>query len=213
MINTIKKRRRFILSEWMGMEFGRLTIIGDVGMRSGGRYVLCQCSCGNAKEVKVVHLGKGIESCGCLRSQVLTKHGMSKAPEYDIYIAMHQRCYNPKCKAYKNYGQAGIRVCDRWHSFENFIADMGSRPSKKLTLERKTSKGDYCPDNCIWADRLTQNNNTSRNRKFTVGGEYLSVSQLARSHGLNVDTVFGRLRDNGGDIIKALVPLKTTNQK
>lgn len=72
---------------------------------------------------------------------------------------MLERCRNPNDKAFRNYGARGIRVCERWKLFANFIADMGPRPNKKLTLERKNNNDGYNPDNCIWATRKAQANN------------------------------------------------------
>lgn len=91
----------------------------------------------------------------------------SRSPEYKVWAGMKARCCNPKNKSYPDYGSRGIKVCDRWfNSFENFIADMGKRPGVNYTLERKDVNLGYEPNNCIWATRKVQNNNTRRNISY-----------------------------------------------
>jgi len=77
---------------------------------------------------------------------------------------MFRRCYDPRCRGYENYGGRGIKVCERWHVFANFLADMGPRPNPKLTLERMNNDGDYTPSNCRWATRKEQYRNKRRHR-------------------------------------------------
>jgi hypothetical protein len=70
-----------------------------------------------------------------------------------------ERCTNPNKPAWKHYGAIGIRVCDRWrgeHGFEQFLADMGERPSSKHTLSRFLDSGHYEPGNVEWATWLQQ---------------------------------------------------------
>ena len=79
---------------------------------------------------------------------------------------MKKRCLCENHDAFKNYGGKGIRVCKRWMLFENFLADMGARPSKKHTIDRINPSKNYSPTNCRWATPLEQARNR-RNTKLT----------------------------------------------
>jgi hypothetical protein len=88
--------------------------------------------------------------------------------------------------------------------YENFLADMGRRPSPKHTVERKNGKLGYSPDNCVWATRDVQNNNTSRNHRLTYAGETLTLAQWAKRRGLKASTLRMRISSYGWDLKKAL---------
>lgn len=87
------------------------------------------------------------------------RHGQSNSPEYVSWRHMKQRCCNPKRRDYAYYGARGITVCERWQTFDNFLADMGLRPTIKYSLDRIDHEGNYEPTNCRWATKLEQNRN------------------------------------------------------
>lgn len=115
---------------------------------------------------------------------------------------MKQRCSNPRDNDFAIYGGRGIKVCERWQSFENFLADMGEM-APGMSIDRIDSDGDYEPGNCRWATNVEQQNNRRNNRIVLVNGESMTVSMAARSAGLKPKLVLRRLH-SGKSIEQAL---------
>lgn len=92
---------------------------------------------------------------------------------------MKQRCFNKNNPRYKDWGGRGITICKRWMKFENFLADMGERPKGK-SLDRIDNNGNYCKENCRWATRKEQQNNTRQNRIITYKGKTQNLTQWAK---------------------------------
>jgi hypothetical protein len=158
-----------------GLRFGRLIVIRRQGLLTTGKAGwLCQCDCGNKKITTTAHLiSLNTQSCGCLPNGRKT-HGLSKLPEYRAWSAMKDRCDNSNHRYFQDYGGRGIKVCEHWKSFENFLLDIGERPSPKHSLDRIDVNGDYEPKNCRWTTSLEQ----TRNRRPFGRIESFSNEQL-----------------------------------
>jgi len=94
----------------------------------------------------------------------LPKHGHFGSKTYTSWASMIQRCSNPNRSNFEYYGGRGIRVCERWKKFDNFLSDMGERP-EDCSLDRIDHSGNYEPSNCRWATKKEQSNNR-RNRRW-----------------------------------------------
>lgn len=180
----------------VGRKFGRLEVLGE-GERK--YFWICECRCGTRVEVKKYKVLEGTTaSCGCLQRELAggrcRTHGLSDTPEYKAWRGMKYRCTNPRCKSYRDYGARGIKVCRRWMRFENFIIDMGSRPSTKHTIERKDNSKGYEPRNCVWATRLEQNRNRRSVRVYTYGGKKLNLAGWASELGVAKSAMYRRAK-------------------
>lgn len=200
-----------IIQNIAGQKFGRLTAV-DVSHRKAGKtYWNCACECGESTKVTISKLRSGwTVSCGCYlkerQREARLTHGMSGSSELQSYSNMMTRCYNPKCKSYSDYGGRGIKVCERWRGErgrQNFLEDMGNKPSRSFSIERRNVNQDYEPDNCFWADRITQGQNTRRTRNFTYNGKTQCMSAWNRELGLSETGILTRLK-NGWHIERIL---------
>jgi len=195
--------------------YGLLTVLSVDS--SNPKYRCCRCACGTEKRVRIDHLrtGKTI-SCGCearrlssKRAHVMhkanTRTGLSDSPTYQAWLGMKQRCGNPKSKYFSYYGGRGIKVCDRWiHSFENFLTDMGERPSPKHSLDRyPDNNGNYEPGNCRWATKREQQLNRRNNRLITYDGTTQTLLEWSEAVGIHKNTLDQRLAA-GWDVERAL---------
>jgi len=205
-----------ILPDLIGQRFGKLTVLSFSHSGRWGRYWTCLCDCGGQSKVSTNSLRRGnTKSCGC--GKVPTKHGTTKRGQkppltYRIWMGMRDRCLSPSKAEYARYGGRGVKVCARWNDYSAFLEDMGECPPG-MSLDRIDNNGDYSPENCRWADRETQHNNTRRNVFFTHDGVTLTRTQWERRLGLPADAIRMRMRLGWSFEKSILTPYTPRSQK
>lgn len=171
-----------------GKRFGKWTVLALTGRahnKSTGQSLWhCRCNCGNEKPAVLFGaLTKGTSvSCGCSRIKLPPDARANRKMMRVIYEGMKTRCYNRNHPSYINYGARGIRVCQRWlNSFDDFLADVGPRPSSEHSLDRfPNAHGHYEPNNIRWATRQDQQRNRRSSRFLNWKGEHRTLTDIAR---------------------------------
>ncbi|VWD20642.1 hypothetical protein [Burkholderia contaminans] len=188
--------------ELTGRKIGRLEVLAPHRKEGVERlFYECRCECGNLRIVGAQTLRLGTtQSCGCLQKertrQASLKHGMSRTSIHNVWSSMLQRCNDAGHHAYPDYGGRGIKVCDRWLTFENFLADMGLPPQKGLTLDRfPNNDGNYEPGNVRWATKKEQANNRRSSRILVFNGESMTIAQWEDRQGFRRGLINTRLQD------------------
>ena len=180
-----------------GQRFDRLIVVGLLGRSNNTTFWACQCDCGQTAEVGRHDLtSRKTKSCGCFRREAtgLRKmtHSLSNSTTYKSWASARQRCSNPNDASYPDYGGRGIQMCERWASFENFVADMGIRPSG-MSLDRIDNDLGYQPNNCRWAPDKVQARNKRTTRMIEFQGKRLTLTEWARHYSIPVSTLYCRL--------------------
>lgn len=188
-----------------GQRFGRLVAVEQCGKDRHNRFIWrCLCDCGTLVNISGFNIKNGnTQSCGCLKIEAIKKsrttHGNTVGgvftTEYRIWAGMVSRCHNKKDKSYGRYGKKGISVCLRWRSsFEEFLSDVGKRPTTKHSLDRYPNySGDYEPGNVRWATSKEQARNTSRNRFIVFRGRRMTLAEAAEIAGVNYRAALYRI--------------------
>lgn len=202
----------------IGSRFGRLLVEAE----NGARWTV-RCDCGTVKEVRRKEVlrktKKPLRSCGCLQREAAARigrernrvHGMKGTPTWKSWQAARNRCRNPNNVAFANYGGRGIKFCERWDDFAQFVADVGERP-EGTTLDRIDNAGHYEPGNCRWSTPRTQARNKRDNRLVTYGGRTITVAQAADSLGMDRSTLGYRLRAGWPVEMALTTPVSRSNQ-
>jgi hypothetical protein len=189
-----------------GKKIGLLTAVSYVGSVNKRSHWNCLCECGNHIQAEGNNLIRGHTlSCGCVRSHKRLKNLRNelltvmrtvtwtvlptiktrvRTREYGIWNAMKTRCNNDKIIPFEYYGGRGIKVCERWESFDNFIADMGPAPSNKHSIDRIDTNGNYEPGNCKWSTVSEQAVNKRTNVFVEINGERLTLSQAMKKYNM-----------------------------
>lgn len=198
-----KENPKTRLLDLTGKVFGKLTVLSREGTHinpSGNSKPIwkCICYCGNTVFVVGPSLRNGnTKSCGCIHLEharnLNFKHGKTDTPTHQSWRGMLERCNNPSNSHYPVYGGKGIKVCERWKEFINFVADMGERPEGH-TLDRIDNKG-YELSNCKWSTSLEQSRNTSRTYLITWNGKTKCLTDWASELNITREALRYRLKN------------------
>lgn len=186
----------------VGMKFGRLEILG-IFKKGRSNVCSCLCDCGKTKYIAINSIRKGLtKSCGCLRAEMCAKrhlkHGLDGTKEHKTWVGIKQRCLNKNCRDYKDYGGRGITVCDRWvESFQNFLDDIGKKPSPEYSIERVDVDKGYEPGNVKWIPMNQQALNKRNSVRISWEGKSMRLEEWATEKGLSKFTVRARYYRKG----------------
>jgi hypothetical protein len=171
-------------------------------LRKGTKHgtTIYRCVCNKEKEIRTRSVRNGhTKSCGCMKVELTSTHGMAGEPEYMAYHAMMDRCNNSEHSQYADYGGRGIKVCKRWaESFENFFADVGPKPSPEHYLDRyPNNDGNYEPGNVRWSTPLQSARNRRNNKVVEFLGRPMCMSAWAEHFGITRFTLFQMVKRRG----------------
>lgn len=182
----------------IGIKYGKLT---PTALMSGNicrnRVWHCICDCGKETDAKETSLISGKkQSCGCLYSESSARktHGETKTRLHKIWSGMIDRCNNPHCHDYNNYGGRGITIYKEWENyifFRNWA--LSHDYSCDLTIERINVNGNYEPSNCRWATTKEQQNNRRNNHIIEYCGEAHNITEWSVILGINIGALKQRI--------------------
>lgn len=185
------------LKNLIGKTYGNLTVI-SYSHSNDGFYWNCECRCGNLMVKSTAYLNY-VQRSGaitCMKCNTTHKtHGMTYSKEWRSWRSMRSRCLNLNDPDhFRWYSSRGITICERWDLFENFLADMGPKPTAKHTIDRINPNGNYEPSNCRWATQKEQHNNKRSNHWIEFKGERKTIQQWLDIVGIADTTFHSRLK-------------------
>lgn len=206
----------------IGDVYGNWTVLEILPpkIKYGHKHLLCQCDCGNIKDVDIFNVTSGkSKSCGCLSIQAFkqrnTIHGKTNTRLFYIWISMKDRCNNPNNHAYNNYGGRGITVCQEWltdfMNFYNWAISHGY--DENLTIDRINVNGNYEPSNCRWLNQKDQSNNRRTNLNFTYNNKTQTLMQWCEEYNLDYRMILARVHNPKWENKSFEEILFTPNQK
>ena len=193
--------------ELADQRFGRLLVLRRDHSRRGRGYWICRCDCGEERSVLGTRLRSSkTQSCGCLNRELLlkirTKHGGKGSAEYRCWMGMRSRCCNPRNASFYRYGGRGLQR--QFESFEEFLAEVGPRPSARHSIDRIDNNGHYTPGNIRWALAKPQARNRASNRLITHDGRSQCLAEWAEEAGLPYRVLQYRISE-GWSVERALM--------
>lgn len=159
-------------------------------------YWVCKCKCGTIKTLLGGNLRSGKStSCGCSRIEMIQGYKLSEHPLYWVYKSIQNRCYRKTDKSYHNYGGRGIKMSKSWYnSFNQFVVDMGQKPTPSHSIERLDNEKGYSKNNCKWGTPKEQGNNQRTNVILEYKGKKMNVTQWAEYLEIKRHLIYSRLK-------------------
>lgn len=199
----------------IGKRFGRLVVVANEPSIGRGRktraVVRVVCDCGTSKSIRSEGLRLGnTKSCGCLADEVRGKHsithGLSNSRLYAVWQGIRKRCYQSASKQYAYYGGRGIVMCERWHDFTLFAADMEPGYSPGTEIDRIDNDGIYEPANCRWVTRKEQARNRRSNVMLTMFGKTKCLLDWSAELGFDYDLALTRISHGWDKCVAIAMP-------
>jgi len=200
-----------------GLRFGKLVAVEYKGKDAHQNAMWsCRCDCGNETIVRASNLISGkIFSCGCVAKQNALKHGGSKTRLYNIWYGIIRRTEDYTRRDYKDYGGRGIRMCKEWRADFAVFRDwaLASGYEDGLSIDRIDPDGNYCPENCRWSTRSTQENNKRHNVVITAHGKTLTAAEWERETGIPAYQIRKRIRLGWSEEKAVTEPISKKHQR